>query len=396
MSKRNLLILGAGLVILAAVVIVIALSIAPDTSSVSIDAEALSSLDPTAEALAIAGLPVVITTDFGDALGSGTVRLYVPDQVEPGASFELELELHFDRLFVTATPPGAPTISAPTPVTEPRPTAVPRTPFYDEADVEFYPEMGASLLCPDVFEGCDTQRIVAENVQLISRTGASWRWSLATVPDASGVRELRLELWTETGDTVWWHEFLITIGSAPRRNLDILVVGVLVIIGVFVALGAYLMNRPIPKRKGLTDDTVPLKPVRPRVFVSYNHIANRQTARTLYDTLNARGAEVFVDTENVNKERFESTLKKAIDSSDYFVLVLAEDAFESEWVIKETIYALTKGKRIIPVQTDAFDPNENELPAGFEVIKWSNTIKLQGDYFESGIGRIAKLMGLSD
>jgi hypothetical protein len=347
---------------------------------------------------------VQVIDQSGAVIGNGLLRVYYASNVSPQNTTRVELELRFVEKFITATPfsdvtriPVTAVTSTPQPM---RPTATPRVPQHEESGVQVQQLMGASLFClPESFSGCD-ESADPTAYAFIQEGGAFWSWTLR--PQANiGVHDLRLELWTLLSvngqtrpNTVWQYPFSITIGEAPVtsdsdpiRSILIVLVGTIGIVAMVVVFYIQKRSTNTPIQKSATGKN-------PTVFLSYRRKVSWAVALKLHESLSQMGADVFMDMEDLGEGQFANKLMEEIQSRDYFVLLLAPDTLSSEWVMREAQYAMKAGKRIIPVLTDGFQLSEENLPPDLKSISSHNAVTLTLEFYDAGIKRIAKFLGL--
>jgi hypothetical protein len=128
---------------------------------------------------------------------------------------------------------------------------------------------------------------------------------------------------------------------------------------------------------------------KPKVFISYRRRPSWVTARAVANALEARGADVFLDVDDINEGRFADVLEQAIAECDYFLVVLAPNTLESKWVRREIKRAMEQDKVIIPLVTDDFSFYGADLPDGLEELASHNAVKVLPEYFEEAMDRIA-------
>lgn len=90
------------------------------------------------------------------------------------------------------------------------------------------------------------------------------------------------------------------------------------------------------------------------VFISYRRDGGVDYARMIYQELRRRGYHAFFDYNSLRDGKFNERIFKAIDECRYFILVLTDGSLErcrneDDWVRREIVYALSRGKRIVPV-----------------------------------------------
>lgn len=113
------------------------------------------------------------------------------------------------------------------------------------------------------------------------------------------------------------------------------------------------------------------------IFISYRRSGGKYIARTLKESLKAKGYNVFLDYDNLTDGHFDVRILRAIESAPIFMLILSEGCLdrcheEEDWVRKEIEFALTKSKHIIPINPDK---------------KFSGFPSAIPDFIRSGIGQ---------
>ena len=85
------------------------------------------------------------------------------------------------------------------------------------------------------------------------------------------------------------------------------------------------------------------------VFISYSH-HNIAIQRGILASLRKRGIPVWIDEENLEPgtPNWERAIENAIKGCGAFLVLLSPAASESEWVLREVIYADDHQKRIVP------------------------------------------------
>ena len=96
-------------------------------------------------------------------------------------------------------------------------------------------------------------------------------------------------------------------------------------------------------------------------FISYRHEVADSVALALYQELNRRGIDVFLDFENINAGEFETVILSQIASRPYFVPVWSPGTLDrcvepKDWVRREIEHAMGCGRIIVPIYTPRFDP----------------------------------------
>jgi len=91
------------------------------------------------------------------------------------------------------------------------------------------------------------------------------------------------------------------------------------------------------------------------LFISYSHV-DKAFADSLADTLRGAGFEVWHDITSLRGgEQWASGIDQAVRACDAFLVVLTPEAVNSQWVTKETLLALDRKKRVIPLLLKTVD-----------------------------------------
>ncbi|MBN1428316.1 MAG: SUMF1/EgtB/PvdO family nonheme iron enzyme [Anaerolineae bacterium] len=133
------------------------------------------------------------------------------------------------------------------------------------------------------------------------------------------------------------------------------------------------------------------------IFISYRRKTWPFTHR-LAEKLRARlGAKVFVDTDSIDDDDFDTSILKHLRGSDIFVLVVSEYTFdperihrESDWVRREIREALSLDLPIVLAMIDGYAPPPlDQLPADIQQITTKQGIEFYPVYFDAGIEKLA-------
>jgi tetratricopeptide (TPR) repeat protein len=94
-----------------------------------------------------------------------------------------------------------------------------------------------------------------------------------------------------------------------------------------------------------------------KVLLSYSRKSSAWAARSLKEGLERRGADVFLDLENINSGRFETVILNEIGRRDHFVVLLTPDTCDrlgtsTNWVRRELERALELKKNVVPILLD--------------------------------------------
>jgi len=123
------------------------------------------------------------------------------------------------------------------------------------------------------------------------------------------------------------------------------------------------------------------------VFISYSR-RDGEFVRRLVEALEARGKDVWVDTEGIrDAEVFPAALRAAVESSDGFVFVISPDSVSSTFCEQEVDRAIELNKRIVPLLLEKV-PDER-VPQEVRVRNW---IPVGDGDFERGIDRLVKAL----
>ena len=359
----------------------------------------------------VANAPLQLRSQLsGDIIGDGVISVYAPDSISGLQTARIELDLSLSNIYITPTPAGASVaFPVPTRITStprvivvngtPLPTPTERIPVFEEQGLQFYQRMGASLFCPpDTFVGCDDDYDL-NNARIIpvSRPNTSFTWLVRATDGIEGVQDLSLELW-HTGENIDGDvEFItdwsygLTLNVLPPEVEEGLPFWVRVMIVVLSFVGVLMLTlfdwRPKERVKSIFFDKNNTD--KPKVFISYRRKPSWSVARSLADKLQKRGADVFLDVDDINDGRFADVIQQAIADCDYFVPILTPTTLESEWVRREIETAIEQDKVIIPFMTDGFSFSRTDLPESLAELPAHNAIDVTPAYFDAAIDRLA-------
>ncbi len=122
----------------------------------------------------------------------------------------------------------------------------------------------------------------------------------------------------------------------------------------------------------------------PDVFLSYSR-RNSAFVTRLADSLAARGKDVWVDVQGIaDAEVFSEAIRRAIESSEAFLLVITPESVASPYCRQEVEYANELGKRIVPLRRAPVA--EDALPAPVRERNW---IPFEDDeHFQQSLERV--------
>jgi hypothetical protein len=104
-----------------------------------------------------------------------------------------------------------------------------------------------------------------------------------------------------------------------------------------------------------------------QIFLSYSQ-KDSHTASQLVDALEKRGLRVWYDKGKLRiGDSFLRGIEKALEQSDYFILLLSPEYLKSQWTNFEMGVALTRKNHIFPIFTQKLDPKL--LPPLFSTVR---------------------------
>ncbi len=133
------------------------------------------------------------------------------------------------------------------------------------------------------------------------------------------------------------------------------------------------------------------------VFISYRRDGGIDLAMHINDKLKLHHKrKPFMDIEDMRAGKFNEQLYERIDECKNFVLVLSENSLdrcvnEDDWVKKEVLYAMSKGKNIIPVKTQGFKFPDN-LPQELRALHYYQDVKASNEMFDVIIDKLNKML----
>lgn len=342
-------------------------------------------------------------------IGEGSFVVYAPEEARQGDTILVELELDIATLFdeTAGTNGEEPSDSTEEAEVEaqPRATFTPvafggnlgrtRVQGVGENRVPVYPLMGASITCPpQSFNGCEDGVFMREIVP--ERGQENWLWLLSANQDASGNQPMFIEVFRVIGfdngapvlqQFAGPYRFQISVISAATTNLTPLV---LALVGVLAVIGAGVFVWRGRKSTPPTKHAVTFAGDKPYIFLSYRRGASWSLARSIANSLEERGAEVFLDVDDINEGRFADILENAIKRCDYFVPILAPTTLDSVWCRREIAFALEQKKTIIPLLSEGYAFDAGSVPAEIQDIASHNAITILPEFYEAAVDRLAR------
>lgn len=121
-----------------------------------------------------------------------------------------------------------------------------------------------------------------------------------------------------------------------------------------------------------------------QVFISYSR-RDLQFIEQLVSDLKQTGIDVWYDLTGLEGgARWRLEIQKAIQASDYVIVVLSPHSIESEWVEREHLYANNLKKKILPLMY-----RECELPMSYLDL---NYIDVQGENYSLNFDKIKRFL----
>lgn len=132
-------------------------------------------------------------------------------------------------------------------------------------------------------------------------------------------------------------------------------------------------------------------------FISYRRESGYAWAKLVWEALDERGVDVFLDLESLRGAgTFDLKILNQIAGRPYFVLVLTKGSLErcvneGDWLCREIDHAVETERVIVPmiVAPFSFDEADEFLPAeAAGTLRGSNGIRVVPDYFDAAIERL--------
>ncbi|MBZ0288227.1 MAG: toll/interleukin-1 receptor domain-containing protein, partial [Anaerolineae bacterium] len=226
-------------------------------------------------------------------------------------------------------------------------------------------------------------------------------WILRPAEGASGIQDLRIEVWITQFNLDGRIEYLDIPDAQYPLRIEIVPAGgvsplllALIIGGVVLVGGFMLLRRGWGVQKTVsaisTPGTAPTATRVPMVFISYRRGSSWGQARSIEQSLRKRGANVFIDVDDINEGKFAETIQKAIADCDFFLPVLAPGTLDSIWVRREIAHAIQLKKTIVPLLVDGFALDEASVPPDITEIASHNAIRVLPEFYEEAMDRLAK------
>ena len=110
------------------------------------------------------------------------------------------------------------------------------------------------------------------------------------------------------------------------------------------------------------------------LFISYRRDTGGDLAALVNEKFTQKGIETFFDRDNIHNVDFWEKIKRGIDQAPNFLMILSPGYFlrrenEEDYVRKEILYALEKGKNLLAIATRDYDPAEIDWEYQIEQIQ---------------------------
>src|SRR5690348_6677526 len=96
------------------------------------------------------------------------------------------------------------------------------------------------------------------------------------------------------------------------------------------------------------------------IFISYRRSTSKHLARSIFQALQQRGHDVFLDVNSIDSGAFDGIILNQIAARPHFLLVLSTGALErcaneGDWLRKEIEEAFRLNRNIVPIFDEGFD-----------------------------------------
>ncbi len=136
-------------------------------------------------------------------------------------------------------------------------------------------------------------------------------------------------------------------------------------------------------------------------FISYRRGDGYPWARLIWDDLQSRSINVFVDLESMRQAgRFDERILKQIAARPYFLIVLAEGSLDrcaskSDWVRREIEHAIETNRTIVPLFIAPFETSHFPLdlpPHIGEALANSNGVTFYSQFLTAALDQLADFL----
>lgn len=131
------------------------------------------------------------------------------------------------------------------------------------------------------------------------------------------------------------------------------------------------------------------------VFISYRRNISKYIARLIFDMLQSRGYDVFIDIESIDSGKFNKIILNQIAARAHFIIILSPRSLDrsndpNDWLRKEIEYAIKLDRNIVPIMVEGFDfyDIEENLPHSLLPLLSYNGLPLNYEYLDESIERL--------
>jgi hypothetical protein len=122
-------------------------------------------------------------------------------------------------------------------------------------------------------------------------------------------------------------------------------------------------------------------------FISYKRAQNPEIARLIHSELRQKGRTAFLDVDDMSSGRFDEQIKKRIEQSDNFIVILTKGCLDNvnndDWIALEISHAIKCQRNIIPITTPDFQwPDQKLLPEGIKELHKYHSLKYSHEFFK--------------
>ncbi len=101
------------------------------------------------------------------------------------------------------------------------------------------------------------------------------------------------------------------------------------------------------------------------IFISYRRSTSQHFARSIFNALQQRGHDVFLDVNSIDSGAFDGIIRNQIAARPHFLLILSKGALErcvntDDWLLKEIQEAISLNRNIVPVYDEGFNFNDEK------------------------------------
>jgi hypothetical protein len=134
------------------------------------------------------------------------------------------------------------------------------------------------------------------------------------------------------------------------------------------------------------------------VFISYRRDGGSALAQVIRNALTEKGYRVFLDVRELRAGRFDEALKKTIEETPDFILLLTPRALdrcsqEGDWVLQEILHAFSTKRNIALIRTeDSPIPRPDQLPPSLASLPSHNCVTYVHEHSDAAIDRLAGML----